>query len=284
MTAGENSASGSRDRTQAVTGSGTLRLEKNGPVASLIMENTGKRNALTADMWARFEPLLAELADDPANAVLVVRGAGSDFSAGADIADLDGILTGESDGGVMTEAEDALAAFPKPTIAAIDGYCVGGGWEIAGACDLRLSSDRSTFGITPSRLGIVYPSSGLRRIVSIAGPAVAKHLLFTGELVDASTAFAWGLVTKVLPAGEFWDAADDFARTLVSRSQFSIRAMKDIVDALAAHGTGSAARDGADVDDAVARWLATPSDDRAIGVDAFLAKTRPDFTWGRGER
>ena len=253
-------------------------------VATIVIENAGKRNAVSSAMWAQFAPLLAGLADDPAVKVLVLRGAGSDFSAGADIADLDAIL-GDSmeaggragtDGGVMTEAENALAAFPKPTIAAIDGYCVGGGWELAGACDLRICSDRSTFGITPSRLGIVYPRSGLERIVAIAGPAVAKHLLFTGELVTAHVALGWGLVMKVLPGDGFWDAAYEFAGVLADRSQYSIRAMKEIVDAIAA-GRNDA---GAIVD----RWLATASDDRRIGVEAFRAKRPPRFTWGSATR
>ena len=251
---------------------GTLRLETHGPIATLTIDSAGKRNAMSSSMWSQFGPVLAELASDPTNTVLVVRGAGDNFSAGADISDLEVILTDDIDGGVMTEAENALAAFPKPTIAAIDGFCVGGGWEIAGACDLRICSDRSTFGITPSRLGIVYPRSGLERIVSIAGPAVAKHLLFTGELVDAQTAFAWGLVTKVLPVASFWNSAAEFIEILASRSQYSIRAMKEIVDAVGHE---------ADVEDALARWLATPSEDRAIGVEAFLRKSTPSFTWGR---
>lgn len=258
---------------------GVVRVESVGAVATLVIENAGKRNAVSAEMWAQFGPLLDGLADDPTVKVLVVRGAGSDFSAGADIADLDRILGdgsgGEgSDGGVMTIAENALAAFPKPTLAAIDGYCVGGGWELAGACDLRLCSERSTFGITPSRLGIVYPRSGLERIVAIAGPAVAKHLLFSGELVDAETARGWGLVTKVLPTEGFWGAAYAFAELLAGRSQYSIRAMKELVDAIAA-GRG-------DVGTIVDRWQATPSDDRAIGVGAFLGKRPPKFTWGSG--
>ncbi len=267
---------------QSATGSGELRLSIDGPIATITIDSPGKRNAVSARMWAQFAPMLAELAEDDSNTVLVVRGAGSDFSAGADIADLDAILTGESDGGVMTEAEDALAAFPKPTIAVIDGYCVGGGWEIAGACDIRICSDRSTFGITPSRLGIVYPRSGLERIVSIAGPAIAKHLLFTGELIDATQTLEWGLVTKVLPSMGFWDAAGDFVQQLAGRSQYSIRAMKEIVDALAVPG-GTASAGAPDVNEVVARWLATPSDDRAIGVEAFLARQLPSFTWGRGE-
>ncbi len=260
-------------------------------VATLVIENPGKRNAISAAMWERFAPLLDELAADSAVTVLVVRGAGTDFSAGADIADLGAILgdgggadaaarsgrqgkSGLTDSGVMTVAENALAAFPKPTIAAIDGYCVGGGWELAGACDVRISSTRSTFGITPSRLGIVYPRSGLERVVAIAGPAIAKHLLFTGELVTAEVAFGWGLVTKVLPTDGFWEEAYAFAGLLAGRSQYSIRAMKEIVDAIAAGRQ--------DVGAIVERWQATASDDRAIGVDAFLDKRPPEFTWGSG--
>jgi enoyl-CoA hydratase/carnithine racemase len=256
-----------------------VRVESVGAVATLVIENAGKRNAVSAEMWAQFGPLLDGLADDPTVKVLVVRGAGADFSAGADIADLDRILgdgSGRegSDGGVMTVAENALADFPKPTIAAIDGYCVGGGWELAGACDLRICSERSTFGITPSRLGIVYPRSGLERIVAIAGPAVAKHLLFTGELVDAETARGWGLVTKELPTEGFWGAVYAFAELVAGRSQYSIRAMKELVDAIAA-GRG-------DVAAIVDRWQATASGDRAIGVEAFLGRRPPEFTWGSG--
>jgi enoyl-CoA hydratase/carnithine racemase len=247
-------------------------------VATLVIENPGRRNAVSAAMWGRFAPLLGELAADPAVKVLVVRGAGEDFSAGADITELDLSLGddrgGGTDGGVMTEAENALAAFPKPTIAAIDGYCVGGGWELAAACDLRIASDRSTFGITPARLGIVYPRSGIERIVAIAGPAVAKHLLFSGELVPAATALGWGLVTKVTPAEGFWAEAYGFAGLLADRSQYSIRAMKEIVDAVAAGRT--------DVGAVVDRWQATASEDRGIGVEAFLGKRTPEFTWGSG--
>ena len=248
-----------------------LRVERLGQIATLVIENPGKRNAVSADMWQQFEPLLAELAADAAVKVVVVRGAGQDFSAGADIADLDRILAGPGDGGVMTQGEDALAAFPKPTIAAIDGYCVGGGWEIAGACDIRIASERSTFGITPSRLGIVYPVSGIRRLVEVAGPATAKYLLFSGELVPTATALDLGLVSKVLPTATFWDEVQAFAELLASRSQLSIHAMKQLIGAI----------DDPSVAALAARWQDELSGDRAIGVRAFLGKYPPEFTWGR---
>ena len=248
-----------------------LRVEATGPVATLMIDNPGKRNAVSAEMWQQFEPLLAGLAVDNAVKVVVVRGAGQDFTAGADIADLDRILAGPG-GGVMTQAENAIAAFPKPTIAAIDGYCVGGGWEIAGACDIRMASDRSTFGITPSRLGIVYPVSGIKRLVSIAGPAVAKYLLFSGELVPTATALSLGLVSKVVPTGTFWDDVQEFAVMLAARSQLSIHAMKQLIDAI----------DEPSVTALAEQWQNELSGDRAIGVAAFLGKYPPEFTWGSG--
>ena len=248
-----------------------LRVEATGPVATLMIDNPGKRNAVSAEMWQQFEPLLAGLAVDNAVKVVVVRGAGQDFSAGADIADLDRILVGPG-GGVMTQAENAIAAFPKPTIAAIDGYCVGGGWEIAGACDIRIASDRSTFGITPSRLGIVYPVSGIKRLVKIAGPAVAKYLLFSGELVPTAAALSLGLVSKVASAATFWDDVQAFATTLASRSQLSIHAMKQLIDAIDEPSVAALAE----------QWQDELSEDRAIGVAAFLGKYPPEFTWGAG--
>lgn len=255
---------------------GSVRVEAAGAIATIVIENPGKRNAVNADMWARFEPVLADLAADASVSVVVFRGAGTDFSAGADIADLDRILPetpppGSPEGGIMTAAENAIAAFPKPTIAAIDGYCVGGGWEIAGACDIRIASERSTFGITPSRLGIIYPVSGIERVIAIAGPAVAKHLLYTGELFPAEAALQCGLITKLLPTEGFWDAANEFTRVLASRSQYSIRAMKELVDAIVAGST--------DIGGIAAKWNAAASEDRSIGMAAFLAKRAPEFTW-----
>lgn len=250
---------------------GSIRVETQGAIATLTISNPGKRNAISAEMWSSLPSLLTSPASDPAVKVLVVRGEGEDFSAGADIGKLDRILPVGSEGGLMTAAEDALADFPKPTIAAINGFCVGGGWELAAACDLRICSDRSTFGVTPSRLGIVYPLSGIKRLVAIAGPAVAKHILFTGEIVDAATAFGWGLVSKVLAVDGFWDEVARFSESLASRSQFSIRAMKPIVDALVA---GEAAAEIA------SEWAKVKSNDRQIGVQAFLSKRQPHFEWG----
>ena len=252
-----------------------LRVAVAGPVATLTIDNAGKRNALTGAMWDAFAPLLAELAADTDVAALIVRGAGSDFSAGADITDLEQILRDPSagDGGHVTAGEAALASFPKPTIAAIDGFCVGGGWELAGACDIRIASDRSTFGVTPARLGILYPLSGVTRLVQIAGPAVAKHLILSGELVDAATAERWGMVSRLLPAEGFWDGVAAFVSTLVTRSRLTQQASKELIDLIADRDPALA--------DRAAFWDAevAASDEARVGAAAFLARQSPRFPW-----
>jgi enoyl-CoA hydratase/carnithine racemase len=255
-----------------------LHVDIAGAIATLTIDNPCKRNAVTGAMWDSFAPLLAELARDDEVAALVVRGAGRDFSAGADISDLDQILRDPAagDGGHVTAGETALAGFPKPTIAAIDGFCVGGGWELAGACDIRIASDRSTFGITPARLGILYPLSGVTRLVQLVGPAVAKHLILSGELVDAATAARWGMVSRLLPAEGFWDAVAAFVATLVTRSRLTQQASKELIDLISA-GDSAASR----LAERAAFWegQVAASDEAHIGAAAFLTKTAPAFPW-----
>ena len=260
-----------------------LRIEQSGPVAMLIMDNPSMRNAITQDMWQQFEDLLAQLDADDSVKVVVVRGAGAHFSAGADIASVQKVLhdpaTGQSSGGDITVAENALARFRKPTIAAIDGYCVGGGWQIAGACDIRLASERAVYGITPAKIGIVYPLSGIKRLVELAGPATAKYLLLSGDFINADEALRLGLATKVLGRDGFWEAVHSLALHLSERSQFSAQGHKSLINAMSS-GAG---------DEAVAQlssyWQAQMalSGDAAIGVAAFLAKEKPRFTWLRPE-
>lgn len=261
---------------------GTLRLTRDGPVATLTLSNPGRRNTLTARMWREFAVVLAPLAADPAVRAVIIRGDGDDFSAGADISDLKAILhnpdNGLHDGGDVTAGEEAIAAFPKPVIAAVDGYCLGGAWQVAGACDIRLASDRAVFGITPAKIGIVYPLSGIERLVRLAGPGAAKYLLFSGDFVPAEQALRLGLVERVIPQADFWTDVAAFARRLAARSQLSLQATKELVDIIAAGGTPV---ELPGLEAASRRWqhemAAAP--DPGIGVRAFLAKEDPHFTW-----
>lgn len=259
------------------TGAGTLRVEQTGAVATIVIDNPRRRNALDQAMWQQFEPLLDRLAEDPSVKVVVVRGAGGNFSAGADISDLLAILhdpdSGAHDGGHVSAGENALAAFPKPTIAAIDGYCIGGAWQIAGACDIRIAAQSATFGITPAKVGIVYPLSGIERLVRLAGPAAAKYLLLTGDFITAAEAHGLGLLAKVIPEDGFQDEIQDFANRLATRSQLSTRAMKQIVDAIAANDLAVPAISGYWQDQMAA------SGEPEAGIRAFLAKEVPVFSW-----
>ncbi|MEU6257232.1 enoyl-CoA hydratase-related protein [Streptomyces sp. NPDC047043] len=233
-------------------------------VATVVIHHPAKRNAMTAAMWAALPPLLDTLAADPAVRAVVLTGEGGTFCAGADISTLRG--SPEDAQGLAVRAEDALAAFPKPTLAAVRGHCVGGGAQLAGACDLRFAAQGSLFGVTPAKLGIVYPASSTRRLVSLVGPAAAKYLLFSGELIDSARALRTGLVDEVLPEDELAKRVAEFTRILASRSQLTQAAAKEFAN-------GRTDRD--------AYWTEQMrgSGDTAEGVAAFLERRQPRFTW-----
>ncbi|WP_223778103.1 enoyl-CoA hydratase/isomerase family protein [Streptomyces sp. 135] len=233
-------------------------------VATVVIDHPAKRNAMTEDMWRRVPPLLAELAADPAVRTVVLTGEGGTFCAGADISSLRGSAQTAQD--LAVRAEEALAAFPKPTLAAVRGYCVGGGCQLAAACDLRFADEDASFGITPAKLGIVYSASSTRRLVSLVGPATAKYLLFSGELIGAERALRAGLVDEVLPSGGLDKRVAEFARTLASRSRLTQAAAKEF----AAGHTGR---------EAYWRDQARGSGETAEGVAAFLERRQPRFTW-----
>ncbi|MET8247027.1 enoyl-CoA hydratase/isomerase family protein [Streptomyces sp. NPDC005202] len=233
-------------------------------VATVVVHHPAKRNAMTAAMWRALPPLLDSLAADPGVRALVLTGEGGTFCAGADISTLQG-SPGEAQH-LAVQAEEALAAFPKPTLAAVRGHCVGGGAQLAAACDLRFAEAGALFGVTPAKLGIVYPASSTRRLVSLVGPATAKYLLFSGELIDAERALRTGLVDEVLPEGELGKRVTEFMRILTARSQLTQAAAKEFAN-------GRTDRD--------AYWAgqARSSGDTAEGVAAFLERRPPRFSW-----
>ncbi|MFI1004775.1 enoyl-CoA hydratase/isomerase family protein [Streptomyces galbus] len=235
-----------------------------GPVATVVIHHPAKRNAMTAAMWRALPPLLDGLAADPGVRALVLTGEGGTFCAGADISSLQG--SPDEAQHLAQRAEEALAAFPKPTLAAIRGHCVGGGAQLAAACDLRFAEEGALFGVTPAKLGLVYPAAATRRLVRLVGPATAKYLLFSAELIDAPRALRTGLVDEVLPEGELGKRVAEFTQVLVTRSQLTQAAAKEFAD-------GRTDRD--------AYWSgqARGSGDPAEGVAAFLQRRGPRFTW-----
>ncbi|MEU8701425.1 enoyl-CoA hydratase/isomerase family protein [Streptomyces sp. NPDC048680] len=233
-------------------------------VATLVISNPAKRNAMTAAMWQSLPELLEELAADSSVRALVLRGAGDTFCAGADISSLRDSSGAPQE--LAVAAEEALAAFPLPVVAAVRGYCVGGGSQLAAACDLRFAEEGALFGVTPAKLGIVYAASSTRRLVALTGPSTAKHLLFSGELIGTDRALRTGLVDEVLPAGELDERVGAYVRVLVSRSRLTQSAAKEF----------AAGREDRD-----AHWAdqARRSGDTAEGVAAFLERRAPRFTW-----
>ncbi|MGH3760977.1 enoyl-CoA hydratase/isomerase family protein [Actinophytocola sp.] len=250
----------------------SLRLETDGHVATLTIDRPAKRNAMSFDMWSALPALLGKVDDADDLRVLVIRGT-DHFSAGADIsefttlrADPDGV---RRYGAAVHAGERAIATLAKPTIAAVTGVCVGGGCELALACDLRVAADDARFGITPAKLGIVYSATSTKRLVDAVGPSWARQILFTGEILDAATALRIGLVNELCP--DPVARATELAATMASRSQVSVRGAKTIIGRIT---------DGRfDEDESVHALYesSVTSGDYAEGVRAFLEKRPPRF-------
>jgi enoyl-CoA hydratase/carnithine racemase len=256
------------------TATDTLLLHRDGPVATLTINRPDRLNAVTLAMFSRLPALLAEAEAAGGVRVLVLRGAGrKSFSAGADISEFETARTTPEQAavydGTVLAAEEALATFPAPTIAAIHGHCYGGGCALALACDLRFASSGARFAITPAKLGIVYPLRATKRLVDAVGPSRAKFILMSGIDIDATRAAAIGLVDEV---DDDVDAAvADFAAILASRSGVTQRAAKQTVARIL---------DGATADDdaqAALRDASLASPDYAEGVRAFLERRPPKF-------
>ncbi|WP_329363250.1 enoyl-CoA hydratase/isomerase family protein [Streptomyces sp. NBC_00669] len=241
-------------------GPGLLVSTEDG-AATVTLSNSARRNAMTLGMWRALPRVLAGLAADPGVRLVVLTGEGEAFSAGADISELADPEGRRAAQEAALAAEEALAAFPKPTVAAVRGFCVGGGCQLAVACDVRFAARGARFGVTPARLGIVYPAASTRRLVALAGSGTAKYLLFSAELIDEERALRTGLIDEVVSDGDELDArVRRFAEVLTSRSRLTQAAAKEF-----AAGEPSAER--------VAYWArqAAESSEATEGAEAFLA-------------
>ena len=249
----------------------TLRLEIEDAVATLTIDRPSKRNAMSFEMWSAVPGLLDKVAEDDAVRALVIRGT-DHFSAGADISEF-ATLRADADGaqryGAAVHAgERAIADLPKPTIAAITGVCVGGGCEIALACDLRVAAPDARFGITPAKLGIVYSFTSTKQLVDVVGPAWARQILFTAEIIDADTALRIGLVNEL--TADPVARATALATTMAARARVSVRGAKTIIGKIT---------EGDHEDDEVRALYSESvhSAEYAEGVAAFLEKRPPRF-------
>lgn len=245
-----------------------------GPVATMTLNRPEKRNAVRMSMWAAINAHVNALAEDPEVRILVVKGAGDHFCAGADISELTNGPGGEY-ARVNWNAEEALANFPGPTIAMIRGNCVGGGVSIATACDIRIVSTDAIFGITPAKLGIVYPTNALERAVRLIGSSATKHLMYSGELIDADRALRIGLVDELLETSDLETRVNQLVTTLVERSFLTQVASKAMIDEVV--------RDGRVKPASTRHWEdeMDKSGEVREGVAAFLAKRPVRWPWKR---
>jgi len=200
-------------------------------VGVITFNNPEKRNAMSLDMWEGFGHALIELRDDPDVRVVILVGAGDKaFVSGADISQFEKNrhnAEASEEYAKRSAAQRALLAdYPKPTIACIRGFCLGGGMQVAMMADIRFAAENSQFGIPAAKLGIAYGYDGLKNLVSLVGPSWARLLMYTGMRIDSAEAVRIGLVDRVLSDAELWNATLDIAHTISSNAPLAIQAAK----------------------------------------------------------
>jgi len=257
---------------------GRMLAETDDGVGLITFNQPDKHNAMSVEMWDGFGAILDDFAADPAIRVVVLTGAGHKaFVSGADISQFD---QNRADASAQIEYDRRtgagrrkLVAFPKPVIARIRGYCLGGGLGIALAADIRIAAEDSVFGIPAARLGLAYGFEALRSLVGLVGPAHARMLLYTGTRIDAAEAARIGLVNRVVRDAELSDTVVDLARAIADNAPLSVGAAKLAI--------GEALKDPEDrnvpaVEAAIARCF--DSADYREGRTAFREKRPPRFT------
>ncbi len=253
-----------------------LRVEDGGSVRWLIVDNPARLNAFTTSMWATLPRLIREAEDDPEVRVVVVRGAGEKaFSAGADISEFETTRTAEKAAeydALNNAAFEALARCSKPTIAAVQGYCMGGGLELAICCDLRVASETAQFAVPAAKLGIGYNPRWIRPLLGVVSPAHARELLYTGRRFNAADALTMGLVNSVHAPGELMAAATALANEIAANAPLSVLAAKRAIDEFIARPENP---DMPALDRYVDACFA--SEDYIEGRRAFMEKRKPQF-------
>lgn len=250
---------------------------KKGPVAEIVFNNPARHNAVSLEMWERMTALLEDFAADPALRVLVVSGAGGKaFVSGADISKFEKQRsTPESVAhynAVGAKAYKTLYNFPKPTIAKIQGYCIGGGMNVATCCDVRIATSGSKFGIPAARLGLGYGYDGVSRLAEIVGLSKSMELFYTARQFTAPEAQAFGFLNQVVSDGDLDAAVATMTGQIAENAPMTIATIKAVAREI---GRASADRNHAKLDDMVAACFA--SEDYIEGRRAFMEKRKPAF-------
>ena len=249
-----------------------------GGIGTVTFNQPEKRNAISVAMWGGFADILDAFAADPAVRVVVLTGAGDKaFVSGGDISEFDS-LRGDADAQqeydrLTSGGRAKLAAFAKPMIARVEGFCLGGGLGIAMQADIRVAADNALFGAPAAKIGNVYGMEMAAKLVSLVGPAHTRMLLYTGSRIDAAAAERIGLVNQTVPADQLDAVVGGMARAILENAPLSVRAHKLVINE-AVKGAGE--RDAGAVKAAMAACF--DSADYKEGRAAFMAKRPPVFT------
>jgi enoyl-CoA hydratase len=255
-----------------------MLARKDGRVGYVIFNNPERRNAVSLEMWERTSEILEEFSHDDEVRVVVVTGAGGKaFVSGADVSRFESeraSLDATKVYNVAVERANAsIYEFPKPTIAMIRGYCIGGGVGLAVCCDLRICSDNSRFAVPAAKLGLGYGYPGVKRLIDVVGPAFAKEIFFTARQFDAGEAQGMGLVNRIVPQSELEDYVKTYAKTIAGNAPLTVKAAKRIVNEAM---KDESKRDLAHCRELVEQCFA--SNDYVEGRRAFMEKRQPAFT------
>ena len=265
------------DKTEKSFADGKILQRIADGVGIVTFNNPDKRNAMSLDMWEGLGLALSELREDPDVRVVILVGAGDKaFVSGADISQFEQTrhnAEASEEYSRRSAAQRALLAdYPKPTIACIRGFCLGGGMQVAMLADIRIAAEDSQFGIPAARLGIAYGYDGLRHLVSLVGPSWARLLMYTGMRIDSAEALRIGLVDRVIPNAELWNATLDIARTIAGNAPLAIQAARITI--------AQVLKDPGDRDMNAIKEIATAcmdSEDFREGRRAFMEKRKPQF-------
>jgi enoyl-CoA hydratase len=256
----------------------TLLARKEGHTATVTFNNPARHNAMSLEMWEATVHHLNEYAKDPEVRVLVLTGAGGKaFVSGADISKFEDERSSKEGiaryNAAVEQGYATVHTFPKPTIAMIRGYCIGGGMGLASCCDIRICSPNSRFAVPAAKLGLGYDYPGLKRLVDLVGPSFAKEIFFTARQFDAAEAKDMGFANRVVPEEEIEAYVRNYAETIASNAPLTVNSIKFIVGEVM---KDESKRDLKRSSDLVAECFA--SKDYIEGRQAFMEKRKPVFT------
>lgn len=259
-------------------GTDKVLARKDGKIGYVTFSNPDRHNAVSLDMWEAAETILDDFKIDKEVRIVVVTGAGDKaFISGGDISKFDKERSNQESvdhyNAVVDRANNAFYNFPKPTIAMIRGYCIGGGVGLALCCDLRICTESSKFGVPAGKLGLGYRYDGLKKLVDLVGPSFAKEIVFTARQFNASEARQMGLVSGVVPDSELERYVKNYADTIADNAPRTVDAAKFIV---AQVFKDESRRDLKKIDEMVQACFA--SSDYKEGRKAFAEKRKPVFT------